>query len=97
MVDDAKSVEETIDIFSNKFLPAIGSPSETGKVLLSNINDKLSNSENRINLVISLDTVHNLVKELNPGCGHDMIHSRLLKEGSDEFLANVVTFINVCY
>ena len=97
LIDDAKNNEEIIDIFSNKFLPANESPLESESILLNDINDKLTNSDNIINLVISLETVRKLAKNLNPGRGHDMIHSRLLKEGSDEFLSNIVTFINACY
>ena len=42
-------------------------------------------------------TARLLLKEMDPGSGHDSIHSRLLKEGSEELIDNVVTFINACY
>ena len=97
LIDSAKSNEEIIDIFSNKFIPVIDPSLESENALLNNVNDKLTNSDNKINLVISSETVRKLLKDSNPGCGHDLIHSRLLKEGSDELINNIVTFINLCY
>ena len=66
-------------------------------IILNKVNESLSNENKELNMIISSNTARELLQELNPGCDHDSIHSRLQKESSDDLIDIVVTFINLCY
>ena len=55
------------------------------------------NGTRRMHLTTSIETIKGHIKNLNSGVGHDKLHSRLLKNASDEFLAVLVGFLNSCF
>ena len=50
-----------------------------------------------MNLKISCRSLRKLIHQLNPGMGHDGIHTGFLKRVSDSFLEVIVCFLNACY
>ena len=48
----------------------------------------------KMKLKLSTERLKMLTRKLNEAVGHDEIHSRFLKLGSEEFLFNMVRFIN---
>ena len=54
-------------------------------------------NKSRFNTAISSHTFREHVKNLNKGCGHDLLHSDLLCNASDDFVDILVFFINSCF
>ena len=46
---------------------------------------------------ISASTLRKYCMSLNPGMGHDGVHSRFLKHASDAYLNNVAHFMNASF
>ena len=49
------------------------------------------------NTVMSSHTFKKHVKNLDKGCGHDLLHSKLLNNASDNFIDILVCFKNSCF
>ena len=58
--------------------------------------EKLTN-ERKMNIVLSEDTLKDLIKRLNFGEGHDGIHNLFLKRISPKILKTLKIFLNCCY
>ena len=97
IIDGHSEQNEIINLFSDKFIPSSNFICSEEN-LISKINHKISNNySNRMNIKISIETLKDNIHKLKPGKGHDNIPSCLLKEASDDFLDNLVVFMNLCF
>ena len=102
MIDGETEVNKILETFTNKFL---------NNNLISNVENKeaddryinqyvqsrnVNNNNRKMNLKISPITLIRHIKNLNPGVGHDSIHTKLLKKSSGDILIMLTKFFNSC-
>ena len=97
MIDGKTDKQSIIDIFTTKFLI---NNSHHDKEEENNLLQKIRLNWHRkykMHLKISCRSLKLLIQRLNPGMGHDGIHTNFLKRVSDSFLKVIVHFLNACY
>ena len=94
IIDHKSSVNEIINIFNDKFLKNNVNICNdfNSEMLIKNI----WHTSQKHYTVLSSYTLKKLIDRLNKGCGHDMLHSSLLKRASEDFLNNLSIFLNCC-
>ena len=97
IIDGQTDKHSIIDIFTNKFL--INNSQQNVEEEIRLINRIRSSWQNKykMHLKMSCITLRKLIHRLNPGMGHDGIHTAFLKRASDSFLKFIVCFLNACY
>ena len=96
IVDGYSEQNDIIELFKNKFIPS-DNLGNSENDLICKINNKLSSQSDKMNIRISVDTLKNYINKLKKGKGHDEVHSCFLKEACEEFLDNLVVFMNMCF
>ena len=88
--------EIKIYIFNNKFFHQNNMQSESENDMLNIFNIRRITDRNAY-ITISDCTLSKLIIKLNDGMGHDLIHSRLLKNANLNFINNIVVLLNCCF
>ena len=91
IIDGYSESKDIVQVFTNKFL----SKNNFINNLESSLN--LVNGNNSFNICTSSHRVKEFIKNLNPGSGHDNIHSRLLENASCDFIEVITYFFNLCF
>ena len=78
-------------VFNNKFL------TENNTLNSGESSHNLVDGNNSFNICTSSHRVKEFIKNLNPGCGHDDVHSRLLENASNSFIEIITYFFNLCF
>ena len=95
-IDGCSNPLEILNIFNNKFLPESNSATNIDITCRSIVSEGWLHNP-YFNICISSYTVKKLIDKLNIGCGHDGIHSKLLKHATDDFLENFAYLLNLCF
>ena len=96
IIDGKIKNRDILNIFTEKFLPSNNINITDEKILMENIKREWL-QKRKFYPKMSVETLRKLISKLNNGIGHDGFHSSFLKRASDEFLENVVCFVNSCY
>ena len=94
IIDLKSSVNVIINVFNeNLFLNNVNiSNGFNSEILIKNI----WHTSHKHYTVLSLFILKNIIDRLNKVCGHDMLHSSLLKWASEDYLDNLSIFVNCC-
>ena len=97
IIDGKNKESDIVDIFCDKFISyQQDSNSDSDKNLCKKISEQWQ-FKYKMNICVSTVTLKNLVSRLNPGQGHDNIHTVLLRNASDTFLKILTYFFNACF
>ena len=96
IIDGESGDKEILEIFNSKFFHQNNTQSNFKNDMLNNFNARRLIDKNSF-IMISDYTLSKLINKLNDGMGHDMIHSKLLKNANVNFIANVVVLLNCCF
>ena len=97
VIDGKTKESEIIKIFTDKFLLCNNDENNKNKYTMLNKFNELYKSDRKAHLCISDVTLKKLIKRLNIGVGHDNIHSLLLANSNDDFINNIVVFLNCIF
>ena len=84
------------NIFADKFLTSKEDTRDAESEFINKIKQKWLNSK-KMHIRMSVPTLRKIILSLNPGMGHDGIHSIFLKNASNDFLTNLSHLLNVWY
>ena len=99
IIDGKNSCSDIINIFTKKFLLDSRVQDDVSEDECRLINKLRSSWETtrKFHMKISSYRLREYCNKLNPGMGHDGIHSLFLKNASDEFLDKLACFMNACF
>lgn len=97
VIDGENRSKKIVNIFANNFFQgqqAVNNEKEN--IFIRKFKRKWVNNK-KMHMRISAVTLKKLILSLNPGVGHDGLHSLFLKKASDELLDYIVVFLNACF
>ena len=97
IIDGKTEKQSIIDIFTNKFLTSNNQHDKEEEISLIKRIRSSWQKKYKMKLKILCRSLRKLIHQLNPGMGHDGIHTGFLKRVSDSFLEVIVCFLNACY
>ena len=95
-IDGYDTPIDILKIFSTNFLPDSAVLNENDIICNSIVREGWMQNP-QFNTCVSSHTVIKLIGKLNAGCGHDGIHSNILKHATYNFIENCTYFLNLCF